>query len=209
MRTIILKYAGDCRKCGATLPAGNEAVYEKRVGVFCPACAPTDPEEIRAYRQEGADAKADRYEGWAAKRRDRANATFKSNARFTEDIAFNTQPGHIPLRARIIKQNDKAFESIETAQRFEEKAKSLRHVRVAGDAERRRQAVRDIIKPRLKVGMRIGTPMYGNGIIERINRKTVRVGKCGVSGTYSVNVDISWVTILEGGNNDKAHAGTG
>ena len=52
MRAIIVKYDGECRKCGATLPVGVDAIYERHIGVFCPGCAPTDPEEIRAYRQE-------------------------------------------------------------------------------------------------------------------------------------------------------------
>jgi len=41
VRRIIVKYTGECRKCGETLSVGAEAVYEKRVGVFCPSCAPT------------------------------------------------------------------------------------------------------------------------------------------------------------------------
>jgi len=196
MRRLNLKFSGDCRECGSTLPVGAEAIYEKRVGIFCPDCAPTDPEAIRAYRQEAADRKADRYEDWATKRRKNANATLRDNARFTEDIAFNTQPGHIPLRRRVIRQNDKAFESLETARRFDAKAKSLRHVRVAGDAERKRQAKRDVIKPLLKVGMKVDTGIYGQGTIKKINRKTATVENTGASGNYMVNVDLSWLRIL-------------
>ena len=68
MREILVKYSGDCAKCGETLEVGAKAVYERRVGIFCSGCAPTDPEEIRAVRQEGADRKADRLQGWADKR---------------------------------------------------------------------------------------------------------------------------------------------
>lgn len=197
MRLITLKFSGDCRKCNTTIPTGSEAVYEKRIGIFCPDCAPTDPEEIRKYRQEAADRKADRYEEWADKRKDKANAVLNSNARFTEDIAFNTQPGHIPLRSRVIKQNDKAFESLQTARRFEAKAKNFRHVRVAGDKERLRQAKRDVIKPLLKIGMKVDTGMYGQGNVKKINRKTATIENTGASGTYTVNIDLSWIRILE------------
>ncbi len=198
MRSIVLRYAGECRKCGAALAVGVPAVYERRVGVFCPACGPTDPEEIRAYRQEAGDRRADRYEGWAAKRRERAEATLSHNRKhYTGDIAFCTQPGHIPLRARVNARDARAFESLRVAERFERKAKALRHVRVKGDKERQRQAKRDAIRPLLKVGMRVDTGIYGVGVVERINRKTATVGQTGASGTYRVRVDLSWVRPLE------------
>jgi len=175
MRTITLRYAGECRKCSAALAEGQPAVYERRVGVFCPACAPTDPEDIRAYRQEGADRKADRYEGWAAKRTASATATFKHNEHYTDDIAFNTQPGRIPLRDRINRQNDAAYNSLVTARRLEDKAARLRHVRVAGDTDRARQKIADAIKPSLAIGQEITTPIYGAGVIKRLNAKSVTV----------------------------------
>jgi hypothetical protein len=40
---------------------------------------------------------------------------FKANEPFTSDYAFNTQPGHIPLRARIIRQEDAAHQSLAKA----------------------------------------------------------------------------------------------
>jgi hypothetical protein len=196
MRKITLRYSGSCRKCGATLPAGAQAVYERRVGIFCPADAPTDPEEIRALRQEAADKRAAKYEEWADKRRDNAEAVLKRNEGFTKDFAFNTQPGHIPIRARIIAQNDKAVESLQTAKRFEAKAKDLRQVRVAGDAERARQAKRDAIRPLLRVGMAVHTGLYGPGIMKRINKKTATVEKTGHEGHMTVAVDLSWIRII-------------
>ena len=190
MRTITLKYNGDCQKCGATLAAGEQAIYERRVGVFCLECEPKDPEEVRAYRQAGADRKADKYDDWAAKRRARANATLAHNERYTGDIAFNTQPGHIPLRARVIKQNDKAFESLATAERFTEKAARLRHVRVAGDAERKRQRIREQVLTWLKVGASVDTAIYGRCVVKKINKKTAKIT---TRNGFSVNVDLSWL----------------
>lgn len=198
MRLITLRYAGECRKCSATLPAGAEAIYEKHVGVFCPPCAPTDPEEIRGYRQEAANRRADHYEEWAGKRRHSATAVLEQNRVFTDDIAFNTQPGHIPLRARVIAQNDRAGESLAIAAAFEAKADSLRCVRVAGDAEARRQATREAVRTVLRVGMRVDTGIYGHGIVKRINRKTATIGSTGASGTYRVAVDLSFLRPLEG-----------
>jgi hypothetical protein len=36
---------------------------------------------------------------------------FEAGKPFTSDIAFNTQPGHIPFRAKLIAREDRAFES--------------------------------------------------------------------------------------------------
>lgn len=195
MREIIVKYAGECRKCGNPLAVGEKAIYERHVGVFCPECAPTDPEEIREYRQEAGERRASKYDEWAEKRITRAQATLKHNETYTGDYAFNTQPGHIPLRARVIAQNDKAFESLRTAERFKEKARSLRNVRVAGDAEKVRQAKREAVLSWLKVGMKVHTAIYGQGVVEKINKKTAKIKETGASGTYTVNIDLSFIRV--------------
>ena len=198
MRTIIVKYAGECRGCGTAIPVGAAAIHERRVGIFCPPCAPADPEAVRAIRQEAADRRAERYEGWAAGRRQKAGALEARNAPYRGDIAFATQPGHIPERARVIARTDKALEHSQKADEFADRARRLRRgVRVAGDAEKRRQAVRDRIRALLKVGMRVDTGIYGQGVVERINRKTATVGKTGTSGTYRTTVDLSFLRLLE------------
>jgi hypothetical protein len=198
MREITVKYDGTCRKCGADILAGTQAMYEKRVGVFCLTCAPTDTEEIREYRQEAADRKADKYDEWANKRIAKANATFKAQERFRGDIAFNTQPGHIPFRDRLNRQAEKAFENMNVARDMKGKAASLRSsVRVKGDADRKRQEKRDRIREVLKVGMTVNTWVYGIGVVEKINKTTAKIGKCGASGSYSTNVDLSFLTIIK------------
>ncbi len=125
-----------------------------------------------------------------------ASATIGHNSRYTGDIAFNTQPGHIPLRARVIAQNDRAFESLNIADRFQRKADSLRHVRVAGDAETKRQALRDFVRSRLEVGMEVDTCHYGRGIVKKINKKTATISNTGMSGTYTIAVDLSFISTL-------------
>ena len=175
MRTLLLKYAGECRKCAASLAAGVQAVYERRVGVFCPACAPTDPEEIRTYRQEGADRKADKLEGWASKREAKAAAVLKHNEPHTRDWAFITQPGHIPIRARIIAQEDRQRESLSVAGDMRQRADSLRHVVVRGDAERNRQVRREASDKIFSVGSRVFDYSGGNGEIVKVNKNTYSV----------------------------------
>ena len=175
MRPIIIKYAGDCRKCGATLEVGDVAVYEKRVGVFCPPCAPTDTEEIRTYRQEGADRKADKLDEWAEKREKQANAALNSYPEIRHDWAFVTQPGHIPFRARMNRADHKAIESLGVAEGFRQRADGLRHVRVAGDAERRRQTEREALDKIISKGSRVYDVIFGEGVVVGVHSKSYRV----------------------------------
>ena len=194
MRTITVKYSGDCRKCGATLPVGAQAVYEKRVGIFCPECAPTDSEDIRQYRQEAADRKADKYEGWAAKREDKAKAQLNSYPTIRHDWAFITQPGRIPFRDRMNKADGRAYESLDIAHKMRDKADSLRHVQVKGDAEKRYQAKRDAIRPLLKPGMEVDTVIYGVKEIVKVNKKTVTV-KSRFDGFKPFTCDIAFLRL--------------
>jgi len=176
MRPLTNKYPGNCRKCGVDLPVGKEVIYEKRVGIFCPACAPTDPEEIRIYRQEGADRKADKLEGWAEKRRTEAETILDHNRKhYFSDIAFTTQPGRMPFRDRIYARHDRALESLDKAKKMEGKAERLRHVRVAGDAEITRQAKRERVKSLLRIGQEVESGIYGKVRILKINQKTATV----------------------------------
>lgn len=69
---------------------------------------------MSTYR-ERREARAERLRGWAEKRETRAAAVFEANRPYTEDWAFITQPGHIPARARIIAQEDRALDSLRKA----------------------------------------------------------------------------------------------
>lgn len=177
VRLITTKYAGECAKCAAAIPAGAQAVYERRVGVYCPPCAPTDPEEIRAVRTEAAERRADRLDGWAEKREERAAATLDvGSEHYSRDWAFITQPGHIPARARWIAKQEREFENMRTAQAMRAKANSLRNgVRVAGDAEARHEAEREFVRGWIAVGLRVETAHYGTGTVRKVNRKTASV----------------------------------
>jgi hypothetical protein len=57
------------------------------------------------------EARAERLNEWAETREQRAAAVLKASEPFRGDHAFNTQPGHIPFRARLIASEDRAYQS--------------------------------------------------------------------------------------------------
>ena len=135
-------------------------------------------EELRRIKIDKAERKARRVES-------RARRLLKEAQRIEDswpkdvihDIAFNTQPGHIPLRARIIRQHDKVLKLREEAKRLLEKAENIRiwGSRVRGDAERAREEKREKLDKEVQVGSRIFCPLYGWGEILKIFKKSYRV----------------------------------
>ncbi len=75
--------------------------------------------------RERREARVDRLREWADKREERAAAVFEHNRPYTSDYAFNTQPGHIPARARIIAQEDRALESLSKARDMASRANGI------------------------------------------------------------------------------------
>lgn len=71
------------------------------------------------------EARADRLREWAGKREDRAAAVLEAGEPFRGDIAFNTQPGHIPFRARLIAREDRAYESLAKAAQMQSRADGI------------------------------------------------------------------------------------
>jgi hypothetical protein len=154
MRTIITKYASECRACGAAIAVGASVIYERRIGVFCVSCAPTKPDDIRRYRLEAAERKAARLNDWADRHDRKAAALESRNDPYRNDVAFNTQPGHIPERARSIARTERAWDHQKKANEQRAKANSLvANVRVAGDAESIREAKRARVREWIKPGM--------------------------------------------------------
>uniref|UniRef100_A0A6M3LVB4 Uncharacterized protein n=1 Tax=viral metagenome TaxID=1070528 RepID=A0A6M3LVB4_9ZZZZ len=175
MRQLIVKYDGQCAKCGTDLEQGQAAMYEKSMGIFCVGCEPKDTEEIRACRLAKAERKAERYEGWAEKREQKATAQLNSYPSIRHDYAFNTQPGHIPFRAKMIASDDRAFDSLRTAKRMRDKAESLRNVRIAGDAENRRQTIREKLDTLISKGSKVYDAVFGPGEVLGVYKKSYRV----------------------------------
>jgi hypothetical protein len=75
--------------------------------------------------RERRERRAERLRGWADKRQRDARATFAAHEQYRGDVAFNTQPGHIPERARVIAREDRAFHSLQKADRMDERASNI------------------------------------------------------------------------------------
>jgi len=175
MRRITVKYAGECRACGAAIDHGEQAFHEKRVGLFCAGCEPEDgSDELRAYRQEGLDARNERLAERAEKRRAKAESLRQRDAHLWDDYAFITQPGHIPERARAIKRSDKAHELDREAAALDRK-RSRGNARVKGDAAKRDEQRREAVREWLEPGMKAHTGHFGVQQVVKVNRKTARI----------------------------------
>ena len=187
MRELTVKYDGECKKCGQILEIGQPAMYEKSMGIFCVGCEPKEVEEIRVFRLAKAEHKAEKYEAWAEKREHKAEAALNSFPSMRHDWAFITQPGHIPARARMIKADDRAYESLHVAKRMRAKAESLRHVQVAGDAERRHQAIRDANDLLIGKGSKVIDIVFGEGTVVSVHKKSYRIQWDRTGNTWARN----------------------
>jgi DNA repair exonuclease SbcCD ATPase subunit len=71
-------------------------------------------------------ARAERLEEWADKRAEKAAELHERNKPYEGDIAFNTQPGHIPERSRAIARTERAWEHSERAASMANRADGIR-----------------------------------------------------------------------------------
>jgi hypothetical protein len=79
-------------------------------------------------RRERIEAKLEKREEWAEGRAGKAAALRARNEPFRGDYAFNTQPGHIPERARVIRRTEKAWEHDGMAAHHRGKAAGLKRM---------------------------------------------------------------------------------
>jgi len=183
MRQITVKFDGECSRCGAALEIGDNAMYEKRTGIFCPGCEPTEVEDIRAFRMEKAERKAERREAWAESA-EKKSAQYNEESRRMMSVIPMGQPiliGHHSekrdrrYRERAWNKMGKAVEESDKAQYHREKAQNLRRVQVAGDAERRRQAEREAMDAVLSKGSTVIDAVFGPGVIVGVYKKSYRI----------------------------------
>jgi hypothetical protein len=76
-------------------------------------------------RRERLESKLEKRQEWAAGRREKAATIHRFTGQFRGDHAFNTQPGHIPIRARVIRMDERAYEHTKMAGHHDTKAAGL------------------------------------------------------------------------------------
>ena len=76
-------------------------------------------------RRERMERRRDRRLEWADGRDSKAAVLLKQNEPYQGDCAFNTQPGHIPERARAIARTDRACEHHDMANHHRSKAAGI------------------------------------------------------------------------------------
>jgi hypothetical protein len=77
--------------------------------------------------RERRERKAERLRAWAEKHEQKAEALYARGDPYRGDIAFNTQPGHIPERARVIAATDRSFAEHGTAVAMAGRADGIEH----------------------------------------------------------------------------------
>jgi len=175
MRQITIKYEGSCRRCEKPLEIGQQSFYEKSMGCFCLGCEPTDTEEIRHFRQLKAEKKAERLINKADRLEREAEQKMSAFNEARKDFAWVSQPGHIPGRDKILNRYDKGHELLREASAVRERAENVQKVRVAGDAERKRDRIREAMDQRVQKGSRVYDFCFGNGIIVSVHKKSYRI----------------------------------
>jgi hypothetical protein len=138
-------------------------------------------------------------ERWAAraqKRRDQAARAEAESQRLWDrhrrpgDNAFWTQPGLGRQRDKARAGIDRSMEALRRAERLRERAANLDRMASTnkGDAERKRQTQRNQWKG--SVGDRIRSRLYGDGVVTRVNRKTVRYR---TDAGFETTIDKAWI----------------
>jgi len=165
------------------------------------------PEEQQISREIRAEKKSNRYSNQA--KRLRASGTARmEEAKKMRDVIPMGQPilvGHHSEKRhrnyldRMNKKDSKGYEELKKAEKLERKAKNVKYYgkRKKGDAERRRQANREAMIPKLKEAKRRGKKVnyFGNWYdIKRVNQKTITVNSKNMG---DFRIDISLLDSIE------------
>jgi hypothetical protein len=152
-------------------------MYEKSMGIFCVGCEPKDTDKIRQYRTIKAERRADQLIQKAERLEADAGRRAAPMEAMRGDTAFFTQPGQIPYRDRIFKAYDRAGELFGEAREARERAEGVMRykTRVAGDAEKRRQAEREALDVLISKGSRVHDPVGGDGEVLGVFKKSYRI----------------------------------
>jgi len=142
-------------------------------------------DELRKYRQEKANRKAERVKGWGESKLKQAQILEDSIPEYAHDWAYITQPGHISGRDKINRKQEKIYRLREEGKRQIKRAERIKKYggRVKGDAEREREVEREKQDKIIGKGSRIHDFCFGDGEVVRVNKKTYSI-KFDSGGTY-------------------------
>lgn len=100
----------------------------------------------------------------------------------------------------MIKADEKAFKSLVVAERMRDKANTLRNIRVAGDAERQRQAIREKLDTLINKGSQIYDAVFGAGVVIGVSKKSYRIefkSKITPDKPYITSRDKSYIRLAD------------
>jgi hypothetical protein len=198
---------------GKLSPAQAEKV-KARDGLSVESSTEYTYDEQRDSRIARAEAKADRYEGYAKNARERGDSRLDAADKRSERFEFG-QPilvGHHSEKGarrdadRIWSDTKKGFEEHKKADDYEHRAKEVvaQASRRKGETEGHRNEVRQRNRSRVKEGTRIQHLIFGEGVVKKINTKTMKVefdSKAGGGAKFSPNIDYADSFVVKDGGN--------
>jgi hypothetical protein len=143
-----------------------------------------DTEEIRAIRQARLDRKIEKWQAMI-KRREEWIAVIEKSLVPYDDYAFITQPilvghhserSHRNLKDRINRKMDRQHELYNEIEELKRKIENASNgARVKGDTERERDLKRADNDLLITVGSSIYDPVFREGVVIRVNKKTYTI----------------------------------
>ncbi len=153
---------------------------------------PLTPDELRAYRQDRQDRRADRLRARAALADARAAKASNKISAGERDFLGLMEPvkvgHHSERRHRKLLQRSwnsfmEAGKEAHYADQLRRRADWLQPARVAGDAARERQEANDAARAQFAIGDTVKDIILGLGVVFRINAKTLTI-RFNSGGTY-------------------------
>ena len=167
---------------------------------------PLSPDELRAYRQDRQDRRAERLRERAELADKRADKVAKRISKGELEFLGLCEPvkiGHHSQRRheKLIKRAQDAFfkegEERNYAQTLRSRADWVMPAAVKGDAERARQERRDAAEALIGLGDIVHSALYGQGVVTKVNKKsfTVNITERG----FVITVDKSHARLIAKG----------
>ena len=141
-------------------------------------------DEIREERQERADRKAVQLRRWAGSHRRKSEEYARRSDSISGMIPMgqpvlvghHSERGHRRDLSRMHSYESKRFEHSDIADKYDRRADALeRGVAVKGDAERKRQKMREELDRVITVGTAVTNCWHGVGEVKRVNKKTYTI----------------------------------